>query len=123
MHISRIAIVSIPVSDQKTAQAFYQGRLGFKVVSDQPMGPGQRWIELAPTQQGTTITLVTWFEEMPPGSVQGLVLETEDIAADYEELRAKGIEVSSIEEAEWGKFATFSDPDGNGWVLVQSPDA
>ena len=123
MNISRIAIVSIPVSDQKAALAFYKNKLGFKVVSDQPMGPGQRWIELAPTQTGTTITLVTWFEEMPPGSVQGLVLETDDVAADFEELRSKGVELSALEEAEWGRFATFSDPDGNGWVLVQSPDA
>ena len=123
MNISRIAIVSLPVSDQKAALAFYKNKLGFKVISDQPMGPGQRWIELAPSQKGTTITLVTWFEEMPAGSVHGLVLETDDIVADHAELLANGIEISPLAEEQWGQFATFSDPDGNGWVLVQSPDA
>jgi catechol 2,3-dioxygenase-like lactoylglutathione lyase family enzyme len=120
----RIAIVSVPVADQEAAKAFYRDKLGFEVVSDNPMGPDQRWIELAPEGSQTSITLVTWFEQMPPGTVQGLVLETDDIETTRASLLARGVEVSPIDETYWGKFATFADPDGNGWALTQiSSDA
>lgn len=117
---NRIDIVSIPVSDQAAAKQFYVDMLGFEVVRDNPMGPDQQWVELAPPGAETSITLVTWFASMPPGSVQGLVLDTSDIDNAHEILTAKGLEIGSIESAPWGKFATFSDPDNDGWVLQQS---
>src|SRR5512136_466894 len=120
MTIKNLRIVSIPVTDQDAARRFYQEVLGFEVRMDAPFMPGARWLELAPTGAQTTITLVTWFKNMPPGGVTGLVLETDDIQGDHTGLRDRGLEISPIESAPWGRYATFSDPDGNGWVLQQS---
>ena len=117
--MEKIIIVSIPVSDQQAAKAFYEKILGFNVVAEEPMGENQRWVQLAPNGGEPAITLVTWFPQMPPGSTQGLVLATDDIAAFHATLKSRGLEIASIEDAPWSKFATFSDPDGNGWVLEE----
>jgi len=119
--VKRIQLVSVPVSDQERAKAFYTETLGFELVADNPFGD-QRWIQVAPKGAETGVTLVTWFETMPPGSTKGLVLETDDVDASYQELSARGVRFNSpVEEQFWGRFATFDDPDGNGWVLQQSP--
>jgi len=118
----RISIVSIPVSDPQVSREFYTELLGFEVLRDDSMGPDRRWIQLAPGTEGASITLVDWFEEMPPGCVQGLVLETRDLEADHRTLRERGLTISDVKEAPWGRYATFSDPDGNGWVLQESPE-
>jgi catechol 2,3-dioxygenase-like lactoylglutathione lyase family enzyme len=120
MAIKRLKIVSIPVKDQETAKRFYHETLDFKVLIDVPFMAGARWIELAPAGAQTTITLVTWFEAMKPGGVTGLVLETDDLDGDHARLRERRLEISAIESAPWGRYATFNDPDGNGWVLQQS---
>lgn len=120
MTIRRIDIISVPVSDQAAAKAFYTDVLGFEVVRDNPMGPDQRWVQLGPGGAQTSITLVTWFEDMPAGSLRGMVLDMEDIDATHRTLRSRGLEISDIEDAPWGRFATFYDPDGNGWVLQQA---
>jgi uncharacterized glyoxalase superfamily protein PhnB len=78
---------------------------------------------LAPAPGETSITLVSWFPNMQPGGVTGLVLEVDDIAGTCANLQAHGLALSPIESAEWGQFATFADPDGNGWILQESlPD-
>lgn len=118
--MSRIVIVSIPVADQQRSKRFYSEILGFKVIRDNPMGPNQQWIQLAPTEGTATVTLVTWFENMPPGCVKGIVLETSNIREEHEELRGRGLTLSDIETAPWGTYATFEDPDGNGWVLQET---
>jgi catechol 2,3-dioxygenase-like lactoylglutathione lyase family enzyme len=120
MAIKRLRIVSIPVKDQEAAKRFYAETLGFKVRMDMPFMPEARWMELAPPGSQTSITLVTWFEAMKPGGVTGMVLETDDIDGDHVLLRERGLVLSPIESAPWGRYATFSDPDGNGWVLQQS---
>lgn len=120
MKINRIDIFSVPVSDQSAAKSFYKEVLGFQIIRDNPMGHDKCWVELAPEGAETSITLVTWFEKMPPGSVHGIVLDTDDIEVARSELKERGLEVSEIAEAPWGKHATFSDPDGNGWVLQQA---
>jgi catechol 2,3-dioxygenase-like lactoylglutathione lyase family enzyme len=116
-----IAIVSVPVTDQAKAKAFYTETLGFSVVRDNPMGPEQRWVELAPSGGGVSITLVTWFDALKPGGQQGLVLTTRDIEARRAELATRGLAIGEVQTQPWGKFATFKDPDGNGWVLQQPP--
>lgn len=124
MNINRIAIISLPVANQQIAKAFYTEILGFTVIRDNPFEQDHRWIELAPNGSATTITLVTWFPHMPPGSLHGLVLDTDNLMDAHETLKARGLEISPIEMAPWGQFATFTDPDGNGWVLQQAvPDA
>lgn len=117
--MSRIAIISIPVANQERSRDFYSKVLGFTVIRDNEMGPGQRWIQLVPREGGVTITLVSWFDNMPPGSVQGLVLEAEDVRAEAGTLGERGLALSDIHEAPWGTYATFNDPDGNGWVLQE----
>ncbi len=124
MSLNRIDIVSIPVSDQPASKKFYIEKLGFEVVRDNPMGPGQQWVQLGIPGAATTISLVHWFDNMPPGSVQGLVIDTGDIERAHAELAARGLELTPVDAQPWGKFSTFSDPDGNGWVLAQAaPDA
>lgn len=118
--INRIDIVSIPVSDQNRAKAFYVEKLGFKVKAENPMGPDQTWVQLELPGAETSVTLVTWFDAMPPGSMRGMVLDCEDIAKAHADLKAKGVEIKDIDVLPWGSFATFEDPDGNGLVLQQA---
>jgi catechol 2,3-dioxygenase-like lactoylglutathione lyase family enzyme len=115
----KIDIVTIPVSDQVRAKQFYMDILGFEVVYEGQMGPDQKWIQLRLPDTETSITLVTWFESMPAGSLRGLVIATPDINATRAELIAKGVEASEIEDAPWGKMTMFSDPDGNGLIMMQ----
>ncbi|KAE8765771.1 VOC family protein [Georgenia thermotolerans] len=119
--ITHLQVVSVPVSDQDRAKAFYVDTLGFELRRDNPMGPGQRWVEVAPPGAATSLTLVTWFPTMPPGSLKGLVLATDDVDRAVAELHERGVEfLDPLTDAPWGRWATFDDPDGNGWVLQQS---
>lgn len=118
--MSRIAIISIPVTDPQRSKQFYSEVLGFKLIRDNPMGPNRRWLQLAPPEGTATITLVNWFDKMPPGCMKGVVLETSSIREDCDALHGRGLLLSEIEVAPWGAYATFDDPDGNGWVLQQS---
>ncbi|MEC3980593.1 glyoxalase superfamily protein [Amycolatopsis sp. H20-H5] len=121
----KLAIVSIPVSDQDKAKAFYVEQLGFSVLFDDPMGPDSRWVMLAPPGGGPAVTLVTWFPTMPPGSVKGLVYAVDDLETVRAELLGKGVAVGDIENTPWGfRLAQLDDLDGNGIVLQQgSPPA
>jgi catechol 2,3-dioxygenase-like lactoylglutathione lyase family enzyme len=117
----RIAVLSIPVKDQQAAKSFYTNVLGCKVTTDMPFGSDgvTRWIQLQLPGVETSLTLVTWFPQMQPGSVQGIVLATEDMAKTHAELKRRGLVISDIGHQTYGQEATFSDPDGNGWVLLQ----
>lgn len=113
-----IEVISIPVSDQNVAKEFYL-KIGFQMIIEAPMGDGSTWVQLGLPGQATSITLVTWFGNNPAGSLQGLVLKTDDIQKEVDELKSKGIEVAPIDNTPWGKFANFKDPDGNGLILRQ----
>jgi predicted enzyme related to lactoylglutathione lyase len=118
MAMKAIQVVSIPVSDQARAKDFYVGALGWELVRDDAMGPEQRWVQVRPRGGETSVTLVTWFESMPAGSLRGVVIETDDLEADQAALQERGVRVdAAIEEAPWGRCVTFDDPDGNGFVL------
>jgi catechol 2,3-dioxygenase-like lactoylglutathione lyase family enzyme len=121
MTITSFEIVSVPVADQERAKKFYRDVLGFDLLRDEPMGPTGRWIQLAPQGCATTIALVTWFETMRPGGLHGVMLNSTDIDRDHQDLTAKGLQLSKIEQQPWGRFAMFKDPDGNGWILRQPP--
>jgi catechol 2,3-dioxygenase-like lactoylglutathione lyase family enzyme len=121
MAISSFEIVSVPVADQERAKKFYRDVLGFDLLRDEPMGPTGRWIQLAPHGCSTTIALVTWFETMRPGGLQGVMLNSTNIDRDHQDLSAKGLELTKIDQQPWGRFAMFKDPDGNGWILRQPP--
>jgi catechol 2,3-dioxygenase-like lactoylglutathione lyase family enzyme len=116
---TKISIVTIPVKDQEAAKTFYTTVLGCKVVEDTPMMLGSRWLRLEFPGVDTRIVLANWFKQMSPGSLQGVVLITDDIEKTRAELIGRGLEVSDVKHRPYGLEATFDDPDGNGWVLQQ----
>lgn len=125
MAVTTLEVISVPVSDQDRAKRFYADQLGFSVAADTSLGEGMRWVMLRPPGSGAAITLVTWFDTMPAGSVKGTVLGCDDLGKTLAELTARGVTFAEdeIQEAPWGRWKTFDDPDGNGWVLQQSnPD-
>jgi catechol 2,3-dioxygenase-like lactoylglutathione lyase family enzyme len=118
MSIRDVAVVSVPVSDQDRARDFYVNKLGFELKRDDSSVPGMRWVQVGANGAPTTLTLVTWFDSMPPGSLRGLVFTTDDLDADYARLTARGVEFESPPQRQpWGTEAVFRDPDGNQFVL------
>lgn len=114
-----IEIISIPVTDQQRAKQFYID-LGFEVMVEAPFEGGAQWIQMGlPGAQMPSITLVTWFKDMPPGCIDGLVIKTDDIHRDIADLQAKGHEAEQAQETPWGLFAGMKDPDGNRISLHQ----
>lgn len=116
--MKNISIISMPVSDQQRAKEFYL-KAGFTLLIENKMSPQQTWIQLGLPGAEASITLVNWFDKMPPGCVQGLVIETEDIEKEVERLKENGIEAGAIEKTPWGLFASIADPDGNTFTLHQ----
>jgi catechol 2,3-dioxygenase-like lactoylglutathione lyase family enzyme len=125
MAVTTLQVISVPVGDQDRAKEFYVDVLGFSAEMDNQFGAEMRWVMLRPPGGGTAITLVTWFESMRPGSLSGTVLGCEDLDKTLAELSSRGLEFAEaeIQEAPWGRWKTFTDPDGNSWVLQQNaPD-
>ena len=122
MSLQSLEVMSVPVSDQDRAKQFYADVLGFSIVMDNEFGPGMRWVMLRPPGGGTAVTLVTWFDSMPAGSLSGSVLGCDDLEPTLAELEGRGLAFAEdkIQEAPWGRWKTFTDPDGNGWVLQQN---
>jgi catechol 2,3-dioxygenase-like lactoylglutathione lyase family enzyme len=125
MALTNLEVISVPVSDQERARDFYVGKLGFTAQADAQFGESMRWVMLRPPGSGTSITLVTWFDSMPAGSLKGSVLGCDDLEKTLGDLSARGVTFNEeeIQEAPWGRWKTFDDPDGNSWVLQYSnPD-
>jgi catechol 2,3-dioxygenase-like lactoylglutathione lyase family enzyme len=120
MSLTHLQLISVPVADQDRARDFYTGTLGFSLLADTAMGPGMRWVQVGIPGAQTSLTLVTWFDTMPAGSLRGLVLETDDLDADIKALTARGLAVSEVDDQPWGRFVTFEDPDGNGLILQET---
>jgi catechol 2,3-dioxygenase-like lactoylglutathione lyase family enzyme len=121
MSVQHVAVVSVPVSDQDRAKKFYAETLGFQLRRDDSSVPGIRWIQVAPPGGGTALTLVTWFETMPAGSLRGLVLASNDLDGDYQRLCDLGVEFEQPPvQQPWAKEAVLRDPDGNQLVLQQA---
>jgi predicted enzyme related to lactoylglutathione lyase len=122
MALTTLQVISVPVSDQDRAKQFYVGQLGFTAEMDSSFGESMRWVMLSPPGGGTAITLVTWFETMPAGSLNGSVLGCDDLEKTLEELAARGVSFieAEIQSAPWGRWKTFTDPDGNGWIVQQN---
>jgi len=125
MALTGLQIISVPVSDQDRARDFYADALGFKLEMDTSFGDGDmRWVMLRPPGSATTVTLVNWFDTMPAGSLKGSVLSCDDLEETLADLTARGVTFAEdeIQQAPWGRWKTFTDPDGNGWVLQQNSD-
>jgi catechol 2,3-dioxygenase-like lactoylglutathione lyase family enzyme len=138
----KLEVVVIPVSDVDRAKQFY-GRLGWRLDADFPFDNGVRIVQFTPPGSGSSIQFGAKLTSAAPGSAQGLYLIVSDIEAAYDELTARGAQVSEVfhagtpgaqfqpdgtsgrvsgpapDHASYGSFATFSDPDGNGWLLQE----
>jgi predicted enzyme related to lactoylglutathione lyase len=113
--ITHVKFVSIPTRDQDRALAFWTEKVGMKVLTDQPMGPKQRWIELRVGQSDTKLVLFTADgQEDRIGTFFNGALASANVQKTYEELKSRGVEFTQEPTAQpWGTFATFKDPDGN----------
>ena len=138
----KLEVVVIPVSDVDRAKAFYGG-LGWRLDADFPFDNGVRIVQFTPPGAGCSIQFGAHVTSAAPGSAQGLYLIVSDIEAAHNELAAHGAEVSEVfhagtpgaqfqpdgtsgrvsgpapDHASYRSFATFSDPDGNGWLLQE----
>jgi catechol 2,3-dioxygenase-like lactoylglutathione lyase family enzyme len=117
----RLELVVVPVSDVDRAKAFYTEKAGFNADHDHRVSDEIRFVQLTPPGSACSIALGQGLTEMAPGSLQGLQLVVEDIQAARAELVERGVEVSDIQEFDWGSFVFFSDPDGNGWSVQRIP--
>ena len=127
----KLEVVVVPVSDVDRATAFYTEQLGFPVDVDHRAGD-MRVVQMTPPGSGCSVTIGTGLSDAVPGSVRGLQLSVGDIDAARAQLVERGVDVSPIRhvgESGWadGKggdynsFIFFSDPDGNGWTVQESP--
>jgi catechol 2,3-dioxygenase-like lactoylglutathione lyase family enzyme len=130
----KLELIVLPVSDVDRAKAFYEGA-GFHCDVDHRAGDTFRVVQFTPPGSACSITFGVGISEGTPGSVQGLHLVVDDIEAARAELVDRGVEISEpFHFAEtgqtpglhptrerYGTFATFTDPDGNGWLLQEAP--
>ncbi len=122
--ITQVGRVIIPVSDQDRALDFYTGIFGFEKRMDVPFGNGDRWIEVAPAGQQTSIALSRPPEGYPIGVNTGVSLATTDADGDHAALRAAGVDVDEEVMRMGGgvpPMFTFRDPDGNTLLIVETP--
>ena len=117
----KIELVAIPVSDVDRAKAFYTEKVGFNADHDHRISDEVRFVQLTPPGSACSIALGTGISQSEPGSVQGMQMVVSDINSAYAELVERGVEVSEVQEFDWGLFVFFSDPDGNGWAVQQIP--
>lgn len=128
----RFEVVTVPVSDVDRAKDFYL-RLGWRLDADLRFEDGRRTVQLTPPGSACSVHFGTGDTSATPGSAQGLELVVEDIDTARAELAGHGAEVSEVFHADGGKrapgpdpqhrsylsLASFSDPDGNGWLLQE----
>lgn len=117
--IKAVKFVSIPVRNQDRALEFYTGRLGFTIMTDQPMGDSQRWIELSIPGAETRIVLFTApGQEDRIGTTSNVVFVSDNVEKTAEQLASRGVEfVQKAKKEPWGTSAIFKDVDGNQFVL------
>ena len=117
--IKAVKFVSVYVSDQDAALAFYTEKLGFAIVTDQPMGPDSRWIELRIPGAETGVVIVKpMMPEHRVGGFMNLSFLADDVRKTYDELSARGVDFVQPPKVEhWGTSAVFKDPDGNTFAL------
>jgi catechol 2,3-dioxygenase-like lactoylglutathione lyase family enzyme len=138
----KLEAIVIPVADVDRAKDFY-GKLGWRLDADFPFDNGFRVVQFTPPGSGCSVQFGTKITSAAPGSAQGLYLIVSGIQAARAELAGRGIKVSEVfhsgtpgaqfqpdgtsgriaglasDHASYSSFATFSDPDGNGWLLQE----
>jgi catechol 2,3-dioxygenase-like lactoylglutathione lyase family enzyme len=120
--ISEVHTITVPVSSQDRALAFYVDQLGFEKRMDVSFGEGQHWIEVAPAGAATTIALPPPGGAVTPGVDTGIRLTTLDAEADHGRLRERGVDVDA-EILRFGEgvppMFSLRDPDGNTLYVVE----
>jgi catechol 2,3-dioxygenase-like lactoylglutathione lyase family enzyme len=127
----RLEVVTLPVSDVDRAKRFYES-LGWRCDADIVVGDAFRVIQFTPTNSACSIAFGKGVTTGEPGSVKRLLLVVDDIFAAREELSRRGVEVSEVfhlaggrvpgpdpERRSYQSYASFSDPDGNEWLLQE----
>ena len=117
----KLELVAIPVSDVDRAKAFYTENAGFIADHDHRVSDEIRFVQLTPPGSACSIALGTGITDATPGSVRGMQMVVADIDAARAELVGRGVEVSEVQEFDWGSFLFFSDPDGNAWAVQALP--
>jgi catechol 2,3-dioxygenase-like lactoylglutathione lyase family enzyme len=127
----KLELIVMPVADMERAKAFYSEQVGFHVDIDHRGGGDFRVIQLTPPGSACSITLMRNPERA--GTVQGLHLVVQDIEAARADLASGNVEISEPfhfgpdgqtpgldpDRRSHGSFASFTDPDGNGWMLQE----
>jgi len=140
----KLEIVVIPVSNVERSKQFYAG-LGWRLDADFAFPDGFRVIQFTPPGSGASVIFGTNVTAAPPGTAKGLYLIVSDIEAARKELLGRGVKVSELfhggdvhrgvdgpylfgsvrvsgpdpERRSYFSLASFSDPDGNGWLLQE----
>jgi catechol 2,3-dioxygenase-like lactoylglutathione lyase family enzyme len=119
----KLELVPVPVSDVDRAKAFYE-KVGFLLEVDTQPTEGMRVVQFTPPGSACSIVFGTGMGEltdMTPGSVKGLHLVVDDLETARSALMNRGIPVGDISDVSGVKYAGFSDPDGNLWLLQEFP--
>jgi catechol 2,3-dioxygenase-like lactoylglutathione lyase family enzyme len=141
----KLEIVVIPVSDVDRAKGFYS-KLGWRLDADFAAGDDFRVIQFTPPGSGCSVIFGKNVTAAAPGSAQGLYLIVSDIKTARDELLGRGVEIGEVfhdagsvhagpdrpylfgqlrvsgpdpEHRSYRSFASFSDPDGNGWLFQE----
>ncbi len=117
----KLELVAVPVTDVDRAKEFYL-KVGFNADHDHTVSDEVRFVQMTPPGSACSIAFGLGLTQMAPGSLDNLQAVVADAAAIRDELVARGVEASEVDEQPWGKFVYFSDPDGNGWALQELPD-
>ena len=131
----KLEVIVLPVSDIDRAKRFYTEQLGFNCDVDTKTPVGDfRVVQLTPPGSGCSVSMVSTFNEMAPGSLKGVQLTVTDIAAARQQLVERGVDVTPVRHLDdgvwqdghggpWNSFMFFSDPDGNSWTVQERPTA
>jgi catechol 2,3-dioxygenase-like lactoylglutathione lyase family enzyme len=126
----KLEVVTLPVSDVDRAMSFYKS-LGWRFDIDLVVSDDVRTVQMTPLHSQCSIQFGKGTTTAEPGSGQGMILVVDDIDAARDDLVSRGVDVSEVQEARPPGFdapegersyfarATFSDPDGNRWVLQE----
>ena len=125
----KLEVVTLPVSDINRAVSFYQS-LGWRLDADLTAGDDFRVVQFTPPHSQCSIHFGTGLTASAPGSADRMILAVTDIEAARDDLVGRGVDVSEIYEARppgfesiegrsYFTYASFSDPDGNGWLLQE----
>lgn len=129
----KLELVVVPVSDVDRAKEFYTDKAGFTLDVDHRAGENFRVVQLTPPGSACSITIGTGLTPATPGTYQGLHLVVTDAEAARAELVGRGVDVSEPfhfgaegqtpglhpERVDYGTYLSFSDPDGNGWLVQE----